>query len=241
MRVLKRERCMHSILKKINELISGKSLKKTKPLSKKAIAFLKSSEKLQLNGQEKLKIEKTNFDAKKILKKYIKNPEELLKFVENKGTVIIQAHHIEKILRLLGYEEGFIYPMKGNKALILSLVLNLFAPGKIKIAKKTPIMFITRKGNINIYNLAHQFYHWVAYVKGLPGYEEETITNFKNIWSSNFDAEKAPLMNVDEILALKEAISRDIEAINFVKELSREYYGSKASLNKLKLGESLNI
>ena len=102
-------------------------------------------------------------------------------------------------------------------------------------------MFIAKKGTINIYNLAHQFYHWVAYIKGLPGYEEETIASFKNIWSIDFDAQKAPLMNVDEILALKEAISRDIEAISFVKELSREYYGSKASLDKLKQGGILNI
>lgn len=232
---------MKLILKKIKELISGKTLKATNPLSKKGIAFLQSSEKLQLNGQEKLKIEKTNFDAKKILKKYLKNPEELLNFVEKKGTAVIKAPHIEKVLHLLGHDEGFIYPMKGTKALFLSLAINLFAPGKIKISKKTPIMFVVRNGPINIYSLAHQFYHWVAYVKGLPGYEEETITSFKNIWSPNFDAEKAPMMNVDEILALKEAIARDIEAINFVKELSREYFGSKSSLDKLKRGESLNI
>ena len=46
---------------------------------------------------------------------------------------------------------------------------------------------------------------------------------------------------VNEILALKEAVARDIEAINFVKELSLEYVGSKKTLNKLKNGENINL
>ncbi|MEI7473783.1 MAG: hypothetical protein WCK67_03300 [bacterium] len=232
---------MYNTLKKISEFISGKKLKANKPLSKKAVSFLQSNENLQLNSKEKLKIDKVSFDAKKILKNFIKKPNELLKFIESKGTIVIQAKGIEKMFRLIGHEEGFIYPLTGSKALTLSIAINILAPGKIKISNKTPLMFVARKGPLSVYSLAHQFYHWVSYVKGLPGYEEETISNFKNIWSTEFNAQTAPLMNVDEILALKEAISRDMEAIQFVKEISREFIGSKKSLDKLKQGETLNI
>lgn len=232
---------MQNLMLKIKELISGKKIKAQKPLSKKTIAFLQSNENLQLNVREKIKIEKTTADAKKVFKHFIKKPEDLLKFIENKGTKVIRADKIEKILRLIGEEEGFIYPLTGIKALTLSIALNIVAPGKIKIGTQTPLLFAVRKGSLNVYSLAHQFYHWVSYVKGLAGYEEDTLNNFKNIWSPEFNATTAPLMGIEEIMSLKEAISRDMEAIQFVKDIAREYIGSQNSVNKLKQGQSLNL
>ncbi len=46
---------------------------------------------------------------------------------------------------------------------------------------------------------------------------------------------------MEEILSLKDAIARDLEAIKFVKEMAREFVGQKQSLQKIKEGKSTNI
>ena len=48
-------------------------------------------------------------------------------------------------------------------------------------------------------------------------------------------------LSLGEIIALKEAIARDVEAIDFVVNLSKEYDASKKLLKKLKSGASINL
>ena len=81
----------------------------------------------------------------------------------------------------------------------------------------------------------------MAYRKKFPGYEENTMNNFKSIWNHDFGINNVNTLTIDEILSLKEAIARDIEAINFVKEISRDFIGSKNSLKKLINGESISL
>ena len=42
-------------------------------------------------------------------------------------------------------------------------------------------------------------------------------------------------------MALKEAVKRDMEAIDFVLELSKEHEGSKKTLDKIKNGEKASL
>ena len=73
--------------------------------------------------------EKLDFDVKSVLKKYSNNPEKLLEYVQQSGTLVSKIKHAKFILALIGYEEGFIAPLKGLKAVYLTLVLTLM--GKI--------------------------------------------------------------------------------------------------------------
>lgn len=223
---------------RIFRIFSSKSRIRT---HKKSGTYFTTNETLSIRSLDKQKAENVSITAKKVLKNFINNPEGILKFIESKGTKVIRAKHIEKVLILLGDEEGFICPKKGGRALFFSIMINILSSSKIGIGFKTPAMFVMSTGEINIYYLAHQFHHWVAYAKGLPGYEEETIDNFKNLWNPEFGSNDVSKMSIDEILSLKDAIARDVEAIKFVKEISRELIGTRNSIKRLKNGESLNL
>jgi hypothetical protein len=235
---------MGGIMKNILKELLNKLCGINKPLenfSSKSRTFLTANDTLQLNSDVKLDAENINKTAKSIIKQYINNPDDLLQFVESNGTKVIRAKYIEKLLILMGEYDSFILPLKGLKALILILGINLLSKTKMKLALSTPGMFVLSDKPVNIYLIAHQFHHWLAYIKKMPGYEENTINNFKNIWNHDFGSKDIDKLSVQEILALKDAIARDIEAINFVKELTNEYIASKISSDKLKNGQSQSI
>ncbi len=208
---------------------------------KRSKTYLTANDTLKIEGIVKTKVEEINCNAKEIFAKYIDNPEEMFKFIESKGTKVIRAAHIQNALILLGENEGFLMPFSGLKALLVCILINMFSENKIKVALKTPELFVIQDGQPNVYFLAHQFHHWLAYINGLPGYEEKTVASFKNIWEPDFCSSEINKMSVSDILCLKEAIARDLEAIKFVKEVSREIIGSKESARRLKQGESLNL
>jgi hypothetical protein len=203
--------------------------------------FITRNETLVLNAKTRQKSDETTDLAKEILKKYINEPAKLFQFIESKGTKVIIVGNIDKILALLNEEEGFITPLKGFKALFLSIMINILSPGKIPISFRTPEMFVMRSLNLNIYSLAHQFHHWLAYKKKLPGYDYKTMNSFKNIWQLDSNSAKIKTLSVNEILSLKNAIERDKEAIEFVKSFAREQEGSKKSLNMIKEGQKVNL
>jgi len=203
--------------------------------------YLTSNVTLQINSKTKSEVENINKEAKALLKQFINDPEGLIKFIESKGTKVVRAPYIEKILALIGENEGFIYPLKGINALFLSIMVNILLPTKIGIGFKTPPLFVTKDVPLNVYLFCHQFHHWFGYIKGLSGYEERTLSNFKNIWNSDSTGNDISRLSINEVMSLKEAIARDIEAIKFVKEISRELIGSKNCSNRLKSGESLHL
>ena len=208
---------------------------------KKSRTYLTTNETLQLNTQAKLKTREINDEAKNLFKELINKPEELIKYIESHGTLVIRAPHVEKVLILIGESEGFVLPLKGLRALFLTAVLSILAPNRIKVGSDTPAMFIMRNQPANIYYLAHQFHHWMSYINEMPGYDEETSNNFKYILSSEFNSNDAGMMSIDEILSLKDAIARDLEAIQFVKDISIELIGQSLSSKRLQNGESLSI
>ena len=94
-------------------------------------------------------------------------------------------------------------------------------------------MFVLGTGQINIYNMAHQFHKWYGYKTGLPGFDEAAQEKFKKIFDYEIDA-NVELLSYEEILSLKEAIHRDIEAIDFVIKLAKENDGAKKVFNNIK-------
>ena len=64
--------------------------------------------------------------------------------------------------------------------------------------------------------------------------------NFKKVFEFS-DPKKVEQLSYQEIMSLKDAIRRDVDAIEFVLELSREHEGSKKTLDKIKSGEKARL
>ena len=94
-------------------------------------------------------------------------------------------------------------------------------------------MFVLSTGQVNIYNMAHQFHKWYGYRMGLPGFDDEAQEKFKKIFDYELDS-NVELLSYEEILSLKEAIHRDIEAIDFVINLAKESEGAKKAFKNIK-------
>ena len=164
-----------------------------------------------------------------IIKANVKTPEKLLDYIEKNGTKVYKINNADKILSAIGEFEGFITPIRGLKALYLNLILEK------KVSFFTDEMFVLRDLPIDIYVMAHQFYKWYGWKIKMPGYDNKTQENFKKIWE--FEKEdNVKGLTYNELANLKEAIQRDIEAIDFVINLAKENDGAKKGFENLQNG-----
>ena len=214
-------------MKKLNKkILSGKICGETYITTNDATLSIKS----ELYNKDKANQEK----IEKIIEKYINEPEKFFDFIKGAKTPIYKIKNADIILARIGEQEGFILPKKGKTALYLNLILNK------KISFSTPEMFILRNGELNTYAFIYQFYNWYCYKMKLSGYEEETQEMFKEVFEL-CETSKIETLNYEEIMNLKSAIKRDIEAINFVKNIVQKFSMAKKNLNKIKEGNSIQI
>ena len=210
-------------------------------LKENTLSFTNGSSKTYMNAHESVTLsskfnnEKREIDKKirYIVKKNIKTPELLLDFIEKEGTKVYKLKIADKLLNFIGEDEGFILPKKGFEALYLNLALE----GKISF--KSPEMFVLRDLPLNIYVMSHQFYKWFGFKMNLPGFDDRAIELFKGVCDNNFQAPKN--LKYADIMSLKEALRRDIEAIDFVINLSKENEKSHQALENIKSGAGAQI
>lgn len=200
--------------------------------SKKVFAKAASLELTSKTEQNKQKLKN---DVQVILKKYANNPDKLLAFIERSGTKVYKIPFADRILKAIGYEEGFVGKTKGPKALYLSIMLAVFSKQKIKISLSTDAIFVLRDLPLDCYYMMQQFHKWYAMKLNLPGFDAESQDNFQKFLSSSNDS-KIKELSIEEILGLKEAISRDVEAISFVVDLAKSTAGAKNALKKVVSG-----
>ena len=189
---------------------------------------------LKLTTQTEKNKEKLKYDVQVVLQKYENNPQKLLEFVEKNGTGVHKLPYANFFLSAIGYEEGFIGALKGAHALYLSVLTMIFGSGK-GISFKTEPMFVLRDMPLNNYYMIQQFHKWYAMKLKLPGFDAESQGNFQKFLNCSAD-EDIKALSMDEIMGLKEAIARDVEAINFVIELAKSSDGSKNALRKMSAG-----
>jgi len=164
-----------------------------------------------------------------IVQKTGANPLELLKIIESKGTKIYRPASADKFLALIGEEEGFITELEGKDAFLL----NLYTGNGLSF--KSAPMFVMREGNIDTYYFLHHFYKWYAMKYRLPGFDYKAQKLLK-ISLKNPNDKRLKDLNLDDMLALKEAIARDNEASDFVIKLAQHKDGSKKVLDKMQDG-----
>ena len=178
------------------------------------------------NGAENKKIVNEK-KIQNIVEKCLKNPQKFFEYIKGAKTPVYKIKYADKILSLINEQEGFVLPQKGFKALYLNIFLNK------KIAFRTPEIFVLRNYNVNSYAIAYQFYNWYCYKMRIEGFEEDTQKKFKHIFEI-CETNKIDELSFEEILELKSAIKRDMEAIDFVKRLAIKNLMAKKNLEKIK-------
>ena len=164
-----------------------------------------------------------------ILKSFENMPEKMMLYIERNGTPVIRDSKASEVLDIIREEQGYIRELKGIKAFVLNMMLFK------KFAFKTKPMFLLDEGEIDKYAMVHQFYKWYSMKFDMPGFDESTQENFRKYIDENSYLNLNNL-EVDDIIALKEAIARDVDAINFVTEIAKQSEGSKKAMKKMKDG-----
>lgn len=211
-------------------------------LNKKILSATYCDEKIHTSSCATLTIKnnsKNNAKAnqekiKKLFETFMNDTEKLFDYIKKANTPVYKIKNAQKILSYIGEQEGFILPQKGLKALYLNLILNK------KIALKTTEMFVLRTYDVNLYAFLYQFYNWYSFKMNLTGFEEDSQEYFKHVFEI-CETNKKDELSFEEIIKLKSAIKRDIEAIDFVISFVKEKSMSKKNLEKIKLGETVNI
>ena len=212
--------------KRMEKLLSGKVCGEKYITTNDATLTIKD----ELYNKDKANQEK----IENIIEKYINQPEKFFDYIKGAKTPIHKIKNADKFLARIGEFEGFILPKKGIKALYLNLFLNK------KFAFKTTEMFVLRNGELNTYAFIYQFYNWYCYKMKLSGFDDETQEQFKYIFDI-CETEKINNLSYEEVLNLKSAVKRDIEAINFVKKMAQKFSMSQKNLEKIKQGKSIQI
>lgn len=171
-----------------------------------------------------------------IVKQKKNNPYKLISYIKKHNTKVYKLKNANKILSLINENEGFITPQKGLKALYLNIILNK------KLSFCFEECFIMRDMVLDPYYTIHQFYSWFAYKSGFAGYEYEAQSKLKAIFNSKNKNDEICKLSISDIFAVKEAVRRDIEALDFVIALAKNTEGAKKAFNKmLSKTEPVNI
>jgi hypothetical protein len=215
-----------------------------KYLSTKSVSsntHITATETLHLDAQEKLVAKETVEKAKSIFKENLTEPGKIFDYIKAQGTPVFTIPKANKVLWFVGEEEGFITPKFGFGAWFLCAVINILSKEKISFTFKTPAMFVVRTYELSPYFLAYQLYHWMAFSRNLAGYDPKTVKNFKNIFNLENDVLARKRLSIEEILSLREAIARDVEAIDMVVQLALEVSGQKKAAEKLREKGDISI
>ncbi|MGN0014461.1 MAG: hypothetical protein ACI37T_03485, partial [Candidatus Gastranaerophilaceae bacterium] len=170
----------------------------------------------------------------KIVKKYFGNIDKTLQILQNKGVKVYKTKYAVKLLKNVNEKQGFLTPLRGFKAFYINFVFSFLCEHKLVFKTKSESMFIFSSSPIDTFFLASQIYRYVAFKKNMPGYEAEVQEKFKKIYK-NPNYKNFSSLTAGEIFALKEAIARDVEAVDFAEKLHKEQsMADSLSKNNLK-------
>lgn len=200
-----------------------------------------SFDSLKLLGGRQKQIDQISQDAGEMIKQHLHNVTGLLEFIERRGTKVIRAKHADKVLAFFGEIEGFIPPIAGFKGKFIFWSLKFIGAWDGPVPDKPPALFIFGEKEPPMGYMVHQIHHWLSFNNGLPGYTEETMANFKRIFDPSFGVEDVKRMSKEEIIALREAIARDQEALDFVQKMAQEIFKPQDVMKGIKDGDKKNI
>src|SRR5574344_996969 len=160
--------------------------------------------------------------VEKMAKDFDYNPIKLLNYAISKGTKVFKFKGAIKQLEKLRQEEGFIPPLEGMDAFFLNLAV------KNEFGFKTPPMFVLEDHKIATMYILHQFYKWMSFYQGLPGFDMISQKLFRQSLYSSINVKA---LNLSELTGLQEAIKRDQEATDFTIKLVKQFEAAKEMKN----------
>lgn len=182
--------------------------------------FVGSNCTLSLNCKNEEKVKKINEKLRVFLLKKANSTEKIIKYLKEKNVPFHQIQNAKKLLNLFNETEGVIFQSHGIKAFLFNILIGL-STGCFNISFSSPTMFVFEKGNIDFLEMSHQFHIYVQSQKNLPGFETNVQSQFKYLFKTS-DKKILNNLTIDEMLSIKDAIKRDIEAINFTCQLAKE-------------------
>jgi len=193
-----------------------------------------SAAMLSITSSTNKKADKCREKIEAILDLYYKEPKKLFDYIQKANTPVFVVKNITKILNLIHEKEGFILPKRGIEAFYLNFILNK------KISFKTSEMFLVSNYDVDICELAYQFHNWYCYKMGLDGYDAKTQEHFKHVFEI-CETSKIDNLSFQDVISLKTAVRRDIEAIEFVQRFVQKKTKSKKNLDEIKQGKIVKV
>lgn len=162
---------------------------------------------------EKLKSQVEDY-AKKIVKANIGDVEKTLELLKKENVRVLRFKSATDILAKIREKQGFIPPLKGFEAYYLNFCIGLICDKKLVFKSETEPMFVFNTNKMDIYFLASHIYRYVAFKLKMSGFENSVRKNYKKIYYSP-KASEIEKLTAGDIFAIKDAISRDVESIDF--------------------------
>ena len=203
---------------RLKRTIGAKSLKRKEYFTSGCLLSLDS-----IADSEKNKMEE---ELALILKTANYEPIEVLKYIKNHGTDVFYIDNLN-LLKSVGINDGFLYPLKGFKAMYLSSIVSK------KLCFNTKEMFVLSTGEINKYYFIYHFYNWYAFKHGIEGLDTESF-ELLNKYLYNAKDDDIDSLQLSDIYKLKNAIKQDKAAIDFVIKLCQQQETTKKTLDKIK-------
>lgn len=172
--------------------------------------------------------------ARDAIKAHYTNPELLADFIQRHQTPVYVFHgnllH-SFCLWMLGFEPGFIPPQSGLRYQLLQRFLGMQTQFHLKGSQVRPSschfnhgVFVLTRPLFTVGFISHQLHHWLAFRSGMKGYSDRSQQLYRQFWTRNQGriGQEAYKMKAEDIRALKAAINRDLEALQFLKEIADE-------------------
>lgn len=185
-------------------------------------------------SSESIKKDKLNNEVKAILKKYKNDRESLIEFIVKNKTKVFKVKDANKLLEIIGEEQGLIPSHTGLKALYLNYMFYR------KLSFKSEPLFVIEEAESDIYYLIQQFHRWYFMMNNFKGFDEESQNLLKKVAKGHEDSIISKL-KPNQISGLQFAIARDVESITFVTNYARETAGSKNAMDKIVNGLGASI
>lgn len=172
--------------------------------------------------------------AKATVRQFYREPKQLAVFIERHQTpvyVLKNTLFANICMAILGVEPGFIPPTsKKSYQRLVGLLTSRFMQPLLGRQSNKPHchfehgVFVVTPALFTVGFLSHQLHHWLAFRSGMQGYNERAQTLYKKFWNEQngeLGAEVAE-MSMDDMIALKAAINRDLEALKFLQDVAQD-------------------
>ena len=190
------------------------------------VSSTNSTSKTVMSGEDMLTLnsetEKNAKIASDTLNKLVHNfnfsTKKIMQFISAKGTPIILLDNAKQKIQKHGFEIGFVPDTFGFGA----LALNIMAGTSLQF--QSPAMIVLDKKKVGLDVALVSFYKWYAYYMDMPGLDENAQRLLRKASNNKLNMKS---LKLDDMTALKEALTRDKEATNFALSIVREVEASK--------------